>query len=108
MIRKIFSWIFKAELQQLETILKATENINDSLELKHKRIDNLLDNLEISVDYHMFSRSWAVISIQGKRSDYIKFIDLGERDIREIQQFISRYDRSKVDCAPQHSPMFKF
>jgi hypothetical protein len=108
MIKKIFSWIFKDELQRLEKVIEATEKLNKTLGAKHSRVDNLLDNLQVSVDHHMFSRSWAVISIQGKKSDYIKFIDLGERDIREIQQFISRYDRSKVDCAPQHSTMFKF
>jgi hypothetical protein len=107
MIRKIFKWIFKKELLELNI---ATHKYNDAFinyQTQEKRIKNLLDNIDISVDYHQYSPSWAVISIQGEKQDYIKFIDLGKADIREIASFLKKYDRSKVDAAPQISPFFK-
>lgn len=100
MIKRIFNWIFKSELIKLrEAQLRNTKLCNDLLVQKDK-IDNLLGNLSVSVDHHQGARSWAVISIQGQNSDFVKFVDLGEREIREIQHFLRRFDRSTVDCSP--------
>jgi len=38
----------------------------------------------VAVDIHERSPSWAVISIQGRKADYVKFIDLPDHNIREI------------------------
>ncbi len=100
MIRKIFKWVFKSELIKLGTAIS-------DCKVQETKIKNMLGNIDVSVDLHHYSPSWAVISIQGERSDYIKFIDLGVKDIREIQQFLRRFDRSKVDCSPTDSKYFK-
>lgn len=107
MIKKIFSWIFKQELIQLKQAVSELNIAKAALEVNQKRLENILDNFDISVDHHPYGRSWAVISIQGKKADYIKFIDLGESEIRAIQRFVSQFDRSKVDTAPHFSHFFK-
>ncbi|MEQ3500621.1 hypothetical protein ABMY20_12760 [Tenacibaculum sp. SSH1-16] len=59
-------------------------------------VENLLQNIDVSVDLHKYAPSWAVISIQGEKSDYIKFVDLGRSDIQEIQRFLRYFDRKRV------------
>jgi len=108
MIRKLFNWIFKAELETLKRNISNAEKLTEELLIKKEKIDNLLGNIDISVDHHLYAPSWAVISIQGKESDYIKFIELGEKDIRDLQLFLQRYDRKKVDSLPRFSKMIKF
>ena len=56
---------------------------------------------EVSIDHHSKSDSWAIIKIDtGPKTCYIKFIDLGRLELREICEFLSRYDRSKIDTTP--------
>lgn len=74
---------------------------------QEKRIMNLLNNIDVSVDHHIHSNSWAVISIQGERTDYIKFVDLGRADIECVARFLSQFDRTKVDANPQSSNYIK-
>ena len=80
--------------------------------LRLSTLEELYKNLDISVDVHehKFSNSWAVISIQGKKTDYIKFIDLGNSEIREIAQFLRRLEKVrniKVDASPLASPLLR-
>jgi hypothetical protein len=100
LLRIFFCWLFAEELKKLDRTVK-------SYETEEKRIRNLLGNIDVSVDFHRYSRSWAVISIQGQKTDYIKFVDLGESEIRAIQNFLRNFDRSKVDCSPMESKFFK-
>lgn len=100
-IKKILRWALEKELRELDVL-------TTSLKEKEIKLDNLLGNLDVSVDVHYRSRSWAVISIQGHTSDYIKFIDLGSRDIQEIQMFLSKFDRGKVDANPAASGLLRF
>lgn len=67
----------------------------------------MLNNLDISVDHHIYSKSWAVISIQGKRQDFIKFIDLGEKDIQQISNFLKNFDRTKIDASPEATKLIR-
>ena len=103
MIKKIFKWVFKKELENLENQIIKSHNQTIT-------VSNLLQNIDVSVDLHKYAPSWAVISIQGEKSDYIKFIDLGQRDIREIQTFLRRFDRSKrkIDAPFQEKNFLKF
>lgn len=99
-IEKIFTWIFKSQLTKLEAQIRLSEKQTTS-------VNNMLGNIDVSVDVHQRSPSWAVISIQGKKTDYIKFIDLGEREIRDIQMFLRNFDRTKVDANPQASKFLR-
>lgn len=113
MIRKLFKWIFKAELQQLETQIQKAKDTTVNYESMEKRIKNVLSNIDVSVDvheYHKYSSSWAVISLQGQKTDYIKFVDLGDRDIRYISEFLRKFERDaniKVDASPHASKFLR-
>ena len=71
-------------------------------EVRAERIRKLMGNIDVSVDVHHRSGSWAVVSLQGAKTDYIKFIDLGNRDMMEIARFLRQYDRAnvKIDASP--------
>lgn len=108
MIRKFFKWIFKKELNELHSETQKYKDAFSNYESQERRIKNLLANIDVSVDVHHYSPSWACISIQGEKTDYIKFIDLGASDIREIHDFLKRYDRGKVDAIPHETQYLKF
>lgn len=57
---------------------------------------------DVSVDHHLHSDSWAVIKVdKGPHSCYLKFIDLGKRDLRDIQHYLSMFERKHIDSTPQ-------
>lgn len=113
MIKKFFKWLFKSELQELHIQINNSKEQYNKIASLEKSLKNVLDNIDISVDVHKFhkhSNSWAVISIQGQKSDYIKFVDLGSSDIYEIQQFLRRFERNrnvKIDASPNASSFLK-
>ena len=55
----------------------------------------------VAVDHHFKQDSWAVIKVDtGDGSCYLKFIDLGKSDLREIQEFLRKFERSRIDSTP--------
>ena len=56
---------------------------------------------EVCVDAHLRQDSWAVIKVDVDDICYLKFINLGKRELREIQRFMKQFERSRVDADPQ-------
>ena len=113
-LKKLFNWIFEEELSKLKKEIEdayqkslIAEDMLKKANKKAKDINSLLGNLDVSVDVHQYSSSWAVVSLQGKKTDYIKFINLGESQMREIAQFLSHFDRSKIDANPLEAKMLR-
>ncbi len=100
-------WLFCDEFNKMQLVLKQCEKERTQLKMQADRVENLLSNLDISVDLHHYSPSWAVISLQGKKTDYIKFIQLKDSTIMEISKILNQFDRSKIDCSPMEYPFFK-
>lgn len=113
-LKKLFNWIFEEELSELKKERESAhqqsliaKDVLEKARQKAKDINHLLGNLDVSVDVHKYSSSWAVVSLQGKKTDYIKFINLGESQMREIAQFLSHFDRSKIDANPLETKMLR-
>jgi hypothetical protein len=121
-IKKLFQWIFEKELSELQKEREKCKEVYIEVEQQRQHLlkdvysinilrENMrkaFKNIDISVDVHRYSKSWAVISIQGETTDFIKFIDLGKNDIREIQKFLSMFDHAKVDTTPNETTFIKF
>lgn len=111
--RKLFKWIFKSELQELNSQILRTKAATASFEVYQKKLNNVLENIDISIDvheYHRHARSWAVISLQGVKTDYVKFVDLRDSQIREISIFLRQFERDshmKIDASPQASEFLR-
>ena len=105
LLKVFFRWIFKDEIHKL-SILEKNYHLNIN------RLTSLLNNIDVSIDVHenihQYSPSWAVISIQGEKADYIKFINLGNMELREIQKFLRQFEKSKVDATPSATMFLKF
>lgn len=107
LIRLFFYWIFKEELEKLKKAKKEVEMLSTHLKETYAFMDVSVDVHEYD---HQYSPSWAVISIQGGRYDYLKFMNLGSADALEISSFLRRFEKArgiKVDAAPQLSQMIK-
>lgn len=60
MIRKIFNWIFKSQLLELENKVKELDKNLEQVEFAKSRFENIFRNLDVTVDHHLHSSSWAV------------------------------------------------
>lgn len=109
LLRKLFFWLFKEDFERmnkLESDLKGLihrqKSATQEAEVHAARIKQLMGNIDVSVDVHHRSGSWAVVSLQGGKTDYIKFVDLDQRSIREIAFFLRQFDRKnvKIDAHP--------
>lgn len=115
MIKALFRWIFKDQFKAIEQLtttleqeIKANRSKSSELEqqVKHQltQLHRILGTTDISVDYsvNVYNKNWAVISIQGERSDFIRFIDLDRKDIEEINRYLKHFDikNRKIDAAP--------
>ncbi|MCT4637337.1 MAG: hypothetical protein N4A72_06480 [Bacteroidales bacterium] len=106
--RRFFRWLFASELNKLNQQLLQNSELTSECTRQLNIIRDLLKGLDISVDVHEYpsrhSPSWAVISLQGRKMDYIKFINLGDRDLKEITRFLRHFDiennRVKIDAHP--------
>lgn len=109
LLRKLFLYLFKEDFKRMKALERDLEGLihrqkcaTSLAEVRAERIRKLLGNIDVSVDVHHHSGSWAVVSLQGAKTDYIKFIDLGNRDMMEIARFLRQYDREnvKIDASP--------
>lgn len=109
LLRKLFFWLFKEDFQAMEKKCKDLDGLihrqkcaTQKAEVRAERIKQLIGNIDVSVDVHHRAGSWAVVSLQGGKTDYIKFVDLDERSLREISSFLRQYDRQnvKIDANP--------
>ena len=112
MIKKIFNWIFKEHIEKLQKSMNYNKNLSMELEKQIKHVNNILSGIDVSVDVHEYrgASSWAVICINGQKSDYIRFVELGNKDIHEISMFLRQFERSKnirIDASPNASRFLK-
>ena len=89
-VKRLLRWAFKEELKELDDI--------------HTMLGG---RVSISADIHQNSDSWAVISLRGEDRTYIKFIDLGKKQILEIARFLRNYEDVAVDANPMYTAMLK-
>lgn len=113
---KIKNWLFEKEIVEL---LKLKKEV-DSLKLTKIQYEYLLQQVDsINVDQRQlekelreitgcglnvglkYSPNWAVICIQGKQ-DFIKFIDLDNKELRDIQHFLRRFDKRNCSIDLPH------
>lgn len=121
-LQKIFRWVMSEEIEKLNKLtrdldfyktntqrtLERTQTELYTLQKEFKNITKMyeimFENSDISIDVDnkgyrgCRSDSWAVISIQGERSDFIKFVQLKDRDIQEISYFLRQFQRGKIDA----------
>lgn len=104
LLRKLFLYLFKEDFKRMKALERDLEGLihrqkcaTSLAEVRAERIRKLLGNIDVSVDVNHRSGSWADCRIfQGGKTDYIKFIDLGSRDLMEIARFLRQYDRANV------------
>ena len=84
------------------------EQENRELDKRVKKVETTLHNtVKVATDIHEYGRdSWAVICIEGKQIDYIKFIPLGRSELRHIQDFLRQFEKGQHIIDSPHKNMF--
>jgi len=104
---KFFNWLFKDQILELKKLTEDTAfriaKYADNAEIsknecykQEKVLRNTVGSIQVATDIHLRSPSWAVICIQGKKADFVKFIDLDQRSINDIAQYLRRFERQNV------------
>lgn len=72
LLRKLFLYLFKEDFQRMKALERNLEGLihrqkcaTSLAEVRAERIRKLLGNIDVSVDVHHHSGSWAVVSLQG-------------------------------------------
>ena len=95
--KNFLKWIFKEEIVEMKKKFDdEIAELNTFRNIIRHDVNELKQFVDVSIDVHephRPSKSWAVISIQGHKMDYIKFVDLGDMEIREIGGFLRQFER---------------
>ena len=81
------------------------ENFKDSYDELHTLQHTIESVVSIGADiapmYSAYSRSWAVVCIEGK-VNVVKFVDLSREDCRYVMDFLKQFDGSRrvIDSFP--------
>ncbi len=90
-INVLASDIEKGDRKISDAINQSNMAISVSRKLQ-KTSESLINQFNISADIYPHEKSsWAVISIQG-RPEYVKFVNLSNRDMREISSFLRQFE----------------
>jgi hypothetical protein len=100
--KQFVRWLLDGQIEKLESLKKECESLKKESLLLEQRLRNTVGSIDVAVDVHMKSPSWAVICIQGKKTDFVKFLDLGERDLNEIAYFLKRFERNDIRADLPH------
>ena len=113
---KLRNWLFKDEINEIKELRELKENYDkymlsfekakalaDKARDEHLNSHNLLTDCRklmnsicdvgTDVGFKSSDHSWAVICIHGKM-DYVKFVDMSQRDIRSIADFLKNFEYS--------------
>lgn len=105
MLKRFLKWLLADIITDIiaDELQKSNRIVDESLQKiakKEKAIDAIFGKMEVSVDVHRQTSSWAVISIAGQKSDYIKFLTLHPKELKYVADFLRNFENRKVDASP--------
>lgn len=107
-------WAFSEEFdnmrttceQQQRTTTQMRKEIEDlrilqnQLGIYEKKLKSLLGSISVSANLPKKAENWAVISIQGEKIDYVKFIALPKNDMIAISRFLAQFQDHALETSP--------
>lgn len=111
-----FEWAFSDELsnmrmtceQQQRATLQMKREVEDlrilqnAVNVYKKKLESMLGGISISTNIPRKGENWAVISIQGEKIDYVKFIALPKNDMIAISKFLAQFDQRALETNPSN------
>ena len=107
-------WAFSEEFdnmrttceQQQRTTTQMQKEIEDlrilqnQLGIYEKKLKSLLGPISVSANLPKKAENWAVISIQGEKIDYVKFIALPKNGMIAISRFLAQFQDHALETSP--------
>ena len=93
----------KAFLRKINPVIRVKMFLDSRIKKAVERNLNIIFHKygEVSVDHHMMSDSWAVIKVaDGPHSCYLKFLNLGKKNLKELTEFLGQFERPYIDSMP--------
>lgn len=112
--KRFLEWAFSEEFdnmrttceQQQRTTTQMQKEIEDlrilqnQLGIYEKKLKSLLGSISVSANLPKKAENWAVISIQGEKIDYVKFIALPKNDMIAISRFLAQFQSHALETSP--------
>lgn len=62
---------------------------------QEQKIKQLMDQIDVGADTAFkYDRSWAVVCLKGKKRDYVRFMELPEKDILSISNWVRNMEKA--------------
>ena len=103
-IRSTYDECLKQINQAYKILCEAIDKHNKSYTLLEdcRKFMNSICDVGVDVGHYGADHSWAVICVHGK-IDYVKFVDMNQRDIMDIANFLRRFEYSnRATDSPLH------
>ena len=83
------------------------DKIEKQLVTIEKQFESWRKLLQVGVDVHPRTSSWAVVCLKGK-TEYVEIFNLSENGIHDIQQFLRQFDRKNTTIDLPHGSFRAF
>lgn len=107
-------WAFSEEFDNMRTTCKQQQHtttqmqkeiedlriLQNQLGIYEKKLKSLLGSISVSANLPKKAENWAVISIQGEKIDYVKFIALPKNDMIAISRFLAQFQDHALETSP--------
>ena len=107
-------WAFSEEFDNMRTTCKQQQRtttqmqkeiedlriLQNQLGIYEKKLKSLLGSISVSANLPKKAENWAVISIQGEKIDYVKFIALPKNDMIAISRFLAQFQDHALETSP--------
>lgn len=85
---------------QMQREIENLRILQNQLGIYEKKLKSLLGTISVSANLPKKAENWAVISIQGEKIDYVKFIALPKNDMIAISRFLAQFQDHALETSP--------
>ena len=85
---------------QMQREIEDLRILQNQLGIYEKKLKSLLGSISVSANLPKKAENWAVISIQGEKIDYVKFIALPKNDMIAISRFLAQFQSHALETSP--------
>lgn len=85
---------------QMQREIEDLRILQNQLGIYERKLKSLLGTISVSANLPKKAENWAVISIQGEKIDYVKFIALPKNDMIAISRFLAQFQDHALETSP--------
>ncbi len=93
LLLRLIRWVMKENIRVWEARIKKNEQALDSLSGRFALFQEVVN---LSVDHHVKSSSWAVVCYKLGNKDVVKFYELNDESIKDLQPLLRAFSKANI------------